>query len=94
MRSRGEKLQTDTLPPVGNVSDINHAALLLFICHWIHDLQLPAEFNCFIQIDQPALSIHHNRLASLAELVAIRIDAAYLHANAPKHAGAAPLFIT
>lgn len=93
MRRRRKKFEADTLPPVGNVSNINNAALLLFIGHRIYNLHLAAEFNGFIQIDEPALSIHNDRLARLSELVAVGIKPAHLHANAPKDAGTAPLFI-
>lgn len=93
MGSRREKLKTNALAAIGNVSDINDAALLLFVGDGIHDLQLAAEFNCFIQIDKPALSIHDDCLARLAEFVAIGIEAAHLHANAPKEARTAPFLV-
>lgn len=93
MRCRREKLKTDTLAPIGNVSDINNAAFLLFVGHGIYNLHLAAEFNCFIQIDEPALSINNYCLARLAELVAVGIESAHLHADAPKDAGTASFFI-
>ncbi len=93
VRSRRQKLQTHALASIRNISQINDAALLLFIGHGIDDLHLPAEFHSFIQIDEAALRIYHDRLARLAEFVALGVEAAHLHADTPKHARTAAFLV-
>lgn len=93
VRSGRQKFQTYALASIGNISQINDSALLLFISDGIDDLHLSAEFHGFIQIDQATLGIYHDRLARLAEFVTLGIQAAYLHAHAPKYARTAALLV-
>lgn len=93
MRSGREKFQADALASIGNVSQINDAAFLFLIGDGIDDLHLATQFHCFIQVDESALSIHDDRLARLAEFVAIGVEAAHLHADALKDARTAALLI-
>ena len=82
MRRRRQKFKSYSLPLVGSVAKIHDAALLFFVAGRICHLQLRAHFHRFVQIEKAAVRVDYDGLASLAEFVAVAVQAANLYRNA------------
>lgn len=86
MRRRRQKLQSYSLPFVGSVAKIYHAAFLFFVAGWICHLQLRAHFNRFVQIKKTAVRVDYDSLATLAEFVSVAVHSTDLHRDAREDA--------
>jgi hypothetical protein len=91
MRTGAEKLDTDARPLFGCVAHVDDAALLLFLGCGIDEDEFQAELEHFIQIEQAAVSVDHDRLALGAKLPALYVLPLGVNGDARKDAGAAPL---
>jgi|SRR5277367_462899 len=79
MRAGAQEFNSDARALLGSVSQINDAALLLFLSRGIDEHDIRTELQFLIQIEQAAVGVDHDRLAfrakSLAEdVLALRLD--------------------
>ncbi len=88
---RREKFQTDTLAFLTGIAEINDPAVLIFFSRGIAERYLRAQFDGSVQVNEPAVRVHHDGLTGFAELAAIGVPAARMHGKPGKHAGTATL---
>ena len=89
MRRRRKKLYANPLPFIGNIAHKHHPAFLLFFRHRVNQHQVRAHLELRLHVQQRAMSIHHDRLAILAEFSAGGGFPGSTHRNAREDACAA-----
>ena len=83
MRRGSEKLEAYALAFIVGIAEKDDTAFLLFLREWIGEHDHRVHVKRLIEVEQAAMCIDHNRLASLAEAPPVRIlpggDHAHLH---------------
>jgi hypothetical protein len=90
MRRRSQKFNPHPLPFIPRFSQIYDPAFLLFQRFRVNQHQHFTFVHFLFQQQQPAMRVHHLRLAGFRELAAAVAAAFHLHPHLMKHARAAP----
>jgi len=91
MRARAEEFDADASAFFRGVAEVDDAAFLLFFSRRIDENQFGAKLERFVQVEQTAMSVDHNRLALSAEFPPFDVLSRRVDRNARKDAGTAPL---
>src|SRR5579862_1128543 len=86
VRAGREEFDAHARPLVRGVADVDDPALLLFLGGRVDQDHLGAKLKRFLEIDEPAVRVDHDRLADLAELAAVGV----LPGGADRQAGKDP----